>query len=49
MPYNLDIFSKSQTVVHLNNLYVLDGLYVSDTSLVAIIPNQSFCWVYDIR
>ena len=34
--------------VHLNDMYILNGLYANNTSVVAIIPNQTFCLVYHI-
>ena len=34
---------RSGLSIHLNDRYVLNELYVNDTSLVMITPNQAFC------
>ena len=34
--------------VHVNNLYVSNGSYEKNTTLLTITPNQAFCQVYNI-
>ena len=34
---------RTRSFIHLNDLYVLNGLYANDTSQEAITPYQAFC------
>ena len=45
---NIRAQSVSQSFIHLNDPYTLNGSYVNDALLMAIILNQAFCSVYDI-
>ena len=43
------IFSvRARSFVYLNDQYVLNESYLNDISLLAISPNEAFCYVYII-